>query len=322
MSFIQFIKLLLRNWKVLLLVPAVLGASIFYFTRKQKKVFSSETIVYTGIASGYSLNGNNSADYFSTSNAFDNLLSLINSRQTKEEVALSLLSTHLFATAHDPALLGWDAYEQLKELVPDSIRRKLVKPTIEETQSAVAAYMKSSESNLVYNIVNSDNPFYSINTLRSIQAMRISSSDLIKVSYETNDAAICKHTLELVVEIFMKKHLLLHEGQTGSVIAYFEREVRNAFIRLDSCENVFLEFNKRNDIINYYEQTKAVAGEKENLYSLNHNLEMERNANEKGVAKVNDELKGRVYQTIYGSDVIKQREKLADVYSKIAFTEM
>lgn len=322
MSIVQLLKLLLRNWKMLLLVPLVLGISVYYFTRNQKKVFLSETVVYTGIASGYSINGNNSADFFQTSNAFDNLLTIINSRETKEEVAISLLSSHLYLSKHDPNLLGWDAFAEIHELVPENIRRQLIKPGLEATRDAVATYMKTSENNLVYNIINSDNPYYSIKALQGIQALRINSSDLIKVSYETNDAAICKNTLELLVDIFMKKHRLLREGQTGSVIAFFEREVKAAFNRLDSCEQIFLDFNKKNEIINYYEQTKAVAGEKENLYALNHNLEMERNANAKAVDKVNNDLKGRNYQDIYGRNVIQEREKLADLYSKISLNNV
>lgn len=98
MSFVQFIKLILKNWKLLLLVPFALAASIFYFTRHQKKTFSSETVIYTGIASGYSINGTKNADYFATSNAFDNLLSLINSRETQQEVAIRLLASHIFCS--------------------------------------------------------------------------------------------------------------------------------------------------------------------------------------------------------------------------------
>ncbi|WP_210517323.1 hypothetical protein [Hymenobacter terricola] len=51
------------------------------------KSYASETTIYTGIASGYSLTGNSESDYFRTSNAFDNLLSLIKSRETREQAA-------------------------------------------------------------------------------------------------------------------------------------------------------------------------------------------------------------------------------------------
>jgi succinoglycan biosynthesis transport protein ExoP len=322
MSLILFIKLIFKNIKLLILVPLVLAITIYYFTRAEKKIFTSQTVVYTGIASGYTLNGSNRPDYFSTSNAFDNLLSIINSRETKEEVAIKLLASHLFLKKQDPTILGSTTYESLHKIIPDSLQKKLVKPTFEETQAAVTDYMQSSEDNTVYKLINSDNPFYSINALKGITALRISSSDLIQISYTTEDAAVCKHTLELLIETFMRKHKLLREGQTESVIAYFEQETKKSFERLDSSEQMFLEFNKQNDIINYYEQTKAVAGERENLYALNHVLEMDRMANESALSKVNKDLEGRTDQALYGDEIIKERQNLSDLYNKIALNEV
>lgn len=322
MSFIHFLKLLFKNIKWLLLVPLVLAFSIYYFTKKEKKVFSSESVIYTGIASGYSLNGDTKADYFATSTAFDNLLTLILSRATKEEVAIDLLAEHLSLKKHDPALLTWDSYEQLNKIIPDSIKNKLARPTLEETIANINAYMQADDNNLVYKLINSDNAFYSVNALQNIKAIRVNSSDLIKISYETNDASICKSTLDLLIKVFMKKHRLLKEGQTESVISYFEKETRNAYRKLDSIEHVFLDFNNRNDIINYYEQTKAVTIEKANLDAQNHILEMDNTANIGTLNKINDNIKGRVYQILHGTEVVKDREKLADLYTKIALNEI
>lgn len=322
MSLLHLFKLLLKNIKWLVLIPIVMAASIYFFTKSEKKVFSSETVIYTGIASGYSLNGNTKADYFATSNAFDNLLTLILSRATKQEVAIDLLATHLLLKEHNPTLLSWQSYKQLQQLIPDSIKKKLVKNTLDATATSITNYMQADDKNLVYKIINSDNEFYSVNTLQNIKALRVSSSDLIRITYETNDAAICKNTLDLLINVFMKKHRLLKEGQTESVITYFNKQTNAAYQKLDSIENVFLEFNKRNDIINYYEQTKAVANEKENLDAQNHGLEMERMANKSTLGKVNDNIKGRVFQILYGNDVVKDRERLSDIYTKIALSEV
>ena len=322
MSFLHFIKILFRNILWLIVIPLAMAGSVYYFTRHEKKVYSSETVIYTGIASGYNLSGNNKADFFATSNAFDNLLSIINSRETKQQVAVELLSAHLFEKKHNPALLSWGSYDALMKLIPDSIKQQIVKPTIKETIDAVGTYMLANDENLIYRILNSDNPFYSVNALQNIKSTRISSSDLIKVSYETNDALICKHTLEILVETFIKKHKLLREGQTDSVIAYFEKQVNNSFKRLDSVEQVFLEFNKQNDIINYNEQTKAVAGEKENLYAQNHNLEMDKQANGSALNKVNENIKGRLYQDLYGPEIVSERAQLSAIYNKIALSEV
>lgn len=322
MSFLHFIRLIIKNIKWLILIPSALAFTIFYFTRKEKKVYSSESNIYTGIASGYSLSGSNKSDFFATSNAFDNLLSVIDSRETREDVAVALLSEHLFLKKHDPDVLTWGSYDELQKLIPEALKAKLVKPTLEETKQAITAYMNKDKENEIYKLINSDNHFYSIDAISKMKSSRISSSDLIKLSYESNDPYICKRTIELLEDIFMLKNRELKEGQTVSALSYFEVETKKAFAKLDSAERLFLDFNKNNDIINYYEQTKAVASEREDLYAMNHNLEMDKMASSSSLAKVNENIKGRTYQTLYGSDVIKDRDKLSDIYSKIALGEV
>lgn len=322
MSFVYFIKLVLKNLLWLVLIPVIMAGSIFYFTRGEIKVYSSESVIYTGIASGYSLSGNNKADFFSTSNAFDNLLSLINSRETKQEVAISLLAKHLMVKKHDPAILSWWTFDQLRQQVPDSVRRIVVQPTLEETVAALHVYMGGKENNLVYSLINSANPVYSLNALENVKATRINNSDLIRITYQSSDAAVCKETLVLLEEEFMKKHRRLKEGQSESVVGYFETETHNAYTRLDEAEQRFMEFNKQNDIINYYEQTKAVAIEREDLYAKIHDLNMDNMASSKSLDKVNESIKGRLYQNEYGNAILKQREQLSDINSKIAVGEI
>ena len=302
-------------------MPLCLAGSIWYFTRHEKKTFSSETVIYTGIASGYSLSGNNKVDYFTASNAFDNLISLINSRETKNEVALRLLAEHLCLAVHDPAKLSWEAYTQLQTLVPDSVKQKVCAGTPDATFEALSTYMRKSDDNLIYKLIYSTNSYYSISALSNIKPSRINSSDLIKVSYETTDAVICKRTLELTLDVFMRKHRLIKEGQSGSVVAFFEKQTADAYGRLDSAELSFLNFNKSNNIINYPEQTKAVAGERELLYAQNHNIEMDRKAAGTSLDKVNESLDGRRYQTLYGADLLQNREELSNVYGQIAVAQ-
>ena len=127
MSFLHFLKILSKNILWLLIIPTILAASIYYFTRHEKKIYSSESTIFTGIASGYSLNGSTKADFYSTSNAFDNLLSLIESRETKQDVLIDLLAEHLFLKKHDPAILNWASYDELQKLIPEDIRQQILK---------------------------------------------------------------------------------------------------------------------------------------------------------------------------------------------------
>jgi uncharacterized protein involved in exopolysaccharide biosynthesis len=322
MSLVHLIKLLLRNWKSLFFVPVLMAGSIYYLTRNEKKEFSTETVIFTGIASGYSLNGAKVADFFATSNAFDNLLTLINSRETKVQLGITLLAQHLLLNKHDPAELSWGAYDELHKLISDSLRNKLVKVDLPMTVASINEYYGRDEQNVIFQIINSDQEFYSVKALNSIEVQRINLSDLIKLSYKCSDAAICQHTLDMMTKIFVNKHRELKESQTTSVIAYFEEQVKLAYQKLDRAELNFLDFNTSNDIINFYEQTKAVAIEREDLYTQNHLLEMDERAQESSLEKINDNIKGRIYQTLYGDEVMKQREKLSAVYNKIAFAEL
>ena len=324
MSITHFLKLLRSNFLWLLVISFLFAGSTFYFTRGEKKIFTSETVIYTGIASGSNLSGDNKADYYSNITAFDNLISYINSRQTKQEVLINLLANHLFINnkTYSNLLMSWNTYDQLTKLIPDSVRQIVVKNTVDSTIIALNQYMSKSENNLIAIILNSENPFYSFYSLENIKAFRINSSDLIKISYQTEDAVICRQTLEILEASFMKKYRKLKEGQSESVVEYFEIQTKEAFAKLNYAEQTFMEFNTQNNIINYDEQTKSVVSEKERLYTLNHTIEMDKTANIKSLQKVNESIKGRLYQNEYGSTILKEREKLAEIYNQIALGEI
>ncbi|MEJ7660020.1 MAG: Wzz/FepE/Etk N-terminal domain-containing protein [Hymenobacter sp.] len=132
MSFSDAWRLLARHWVVLALVPLVLGVSAYFFSRRLPKVYSSDTTIYTGIASGYTLAGDAAADYNATNNAFDNLINLITARSTKEEVSYRLLATHLFELGQEPALASTSALQQLASC-----------PTPQRTAASAGSYQDS-----------------------------------------------------------------------------------------------------------------------------------------------------------------------------------
>ena len=55
MNLIQLIRLILKNLKLVLTVPIVLVVLVTYLTRDQPKKYTSKTIIYTGIGTGYNL---------------------------------------------------------------------------------------------------------------------------------------------------------------------------------------------------------------------------------------------------------------------------
>ena len=318
MSPADILRIFLRHWKLLLAVPLVLGGALFYATRHEQKSYASETTIYTGIASGYSLTGNSESDYFRTSNAFDNLLSLIKSRETKEGAACYLLASHLQLKELNPALLNWASLSRMRTVVPTELRKKLTGPTLADTRRNVVAYASADDTNELYRLLNSHDPVYSVEALGKVNATRLNTSDLVNLELEAEDPAICRASLELTTEVFLAAYRSLRMGQTADVILYYEAETAKALKSLNAAEDKFLAFNRDNNIINYYEQTKYIAGEREYLNSDVNKIEMQRAASAAALAAVEKKLANRGAALLSSSELLLLRRKLEQLQVEIA----
>lgn len=123
MKLIHLIKLLQRYILLIIIVPLFLAAVVYLFTRKQAKNYQSETTIYTGITSGYSVQQETRVDLFASNTAYDNLINLIKSRRTMEEVSVRLLVQHLMLDHYDPKYIQQENFEELlAEAPPDIIQ--------------------------------------------------------------------------------------------------------------------------------------------------------------------------------------------------------
>jgi succinoglycan biosynthesis transport protein ExoP len=317
MSLSDVLRLLARKWLLLVLVPVILGVSTYFFARHLPKTYSSDTTIYTGIASGYSLAGTAQTDYNSTNNAFDNLINLIKARSTKEEVIYQLLATHLWQISQQPALLGTGAYSSLQE-IPAELRRELTGTTQSATLENVRRYALANTSNAIYQVLNSSNPTYSLASLNNLTAARIGTSDLIRLEFESYDPELCQNTLALATQVFLNQSRSLREGQTASVIEYYEAELIRAKARLAKAESDNLAFNRDNNIINYDEQSKNIAAEREALAAQLAQMNQEYAGAQAALQTINRKLGGRPLSLLSSREVIEQRKKLSRLNAAIA----
>jgi uncharacterized protein involved in exopolysaccharide biosynthesis len=252
--------------------------------------YSSQTILYTGLATGSSIQMDKKFNYQATNSAFDNLINIINSRETQEEVAVRLLAIHLMLSEANPKFISKKLYDELKLKVPKDLYNYVETgnpPLVteddtelfnnllplgidgynyEKTVQNLLTLMKGSNDNYIYELLNYEgNEHYSLKAVSSITAQRINSSDLIKLSYTTNDPGICQQTLAIYNRVCIVNYKNLKENREDAVVKYFENELANARETLKDAEDKLLEFNKRSNIINYYEQSKAVAVVKEGM---------------------------------------------------------
>lgn len=317
MSLSDVWRLLVRHWLLLLLVPVVLSLSTYYFARHLPQTYSSDTTIYTGIASGYSIAGNATADYSSTSNAFDNLVNLITSRSTKKEVIYQLLASHLWQTQLDPALLNIAPYEGLRDNLTATLRHQLTGPSEAATLDSVRHYAQANNSNEVYSLLNSVNSTYSLASLSKITASRVASSDLIRLEFETYNPELCQNILRLFTQVFLAESKSLREGQTNTVIAYYEKEAKEAKARLDKAEATNLSINRDNNIINYDEQAKGVAMQKDGLAAELNQASQQYAGALASLKTISQRMGGKQAALLNSNQLLAQRQQLGHVTSAL-----
>ncbi|MCK9451187.1 MAG: LysM peptidoglycan-binding domain-containing protein [Bacteroidales bacterium] len=184
-------------------------------------------------------------------------------------------------------------------------------------------YYNSSDTNFIYELLHYDqHPHYSIASIQQLQIYRINNSDLVRLIYTSDDPGICQQTLKIIAQTFVKNYKALKENQTDLVVAYFKRQVDSADQQLQAAEDRLLKFNKKNNIINYAEQTKYIAAQKEDLDLYYQNEQVRMAQASASLRELETKLTRR--DSIYlKSDMINQKRKqFADISEKILINEI
>ncbi len=183
------------------------------------------------------------------------------------------------------------------------------KSDYEKTVANLRNYYAANDTNFIYGLLHyGSNKHYSINSISKIQIYRINNSDLVKLTFTSDDPGICEQTLKIISQVFMDDYKSLRVNETDRVVKYFEREVDSADKRLSRAEDRLLRFNKQNNIINYYEQSKAIAGQKEALDKVYQDQQVRLSGAMATLYALETKMTAR--DSIYlKSDAITQREK-------------
>ncbi len=199
-------------------------------------------------------------------------------------------------------------------VIPPGIK----KSDYEKTVANLRKYYAANDTNFIYGLLHyGSNKHYSINSISRIQIYRINNSDLVKLTFTSDDPGICEQTLKIISQVFMDDYKSLRVNETDRVVKYFEREVDSADKKLSEAEDRLLRFNKTNNIINYYEQSKAIAGQKEALDKYYQDQQVRLSGAMASLYALETKMTAR--DSIYlKSDAITQREKeLAQVTQDI-----
>ena len=106
---------------------------------------------------------------------------------------------------------------------------------------------------------NGSSAFYSYNALSIIIIRRQGNSDLIEIAYTSTDPGITWNTVKLVSEELKYSYNNLRYQTANDIVKYYEEELKKLRVQLNKQENELTDYNVKNSVINYIEQTKAIA---------------------------------------------------------------
>jgi succinoglycan biosynthesis transport protein ExoP len=347
MSIVDFVRLILKHLVLLILVPVLLASMVIVLTMNPSFEYSSETLLYTGLATGSSIEMDKTFNYQATNTAFDNLINIINSRETQEEVAIRLLAQHLMLPEENNKFITKEHFDEFQTKIPADLYKYVAtgnttksnsleesnldynpfpdgidRVNYEKTVLNLTTLMKSGSNNFVYELLNyDDDKHYSLKAISSIKAQRINSSDLIKLSYTVNDPGICQQTLAIYNQVCIINYKHIKENRSDAVVKYFENELRKARESLKEAEDRLLEFSKSSNIINYYEQSKAVAVVKEDMMVNYKKITAELAGVQAGTKKLEEKL--RIQEVIQekSNSILDKKKELGNLNFKIALTQ-
>ena len=239
----------------------IITALVAYFSQFLEKKYTVTTSIYTGITSNTGLDDETRPDWQAVNNTYDNLVNLTKSRGTLENVSLKLLALNLMHG--DPEIdnlyITANNNKKLIASVPEEILLLVDTTSLDKTVNLFKEYKYSDSRNYLHELFNGSSAFYSYNALSSIIIRRQGNSDLIEIAYTSTDPGITWNTVKLVSEELKYSYNNLRYQTANDIVKYYEEELKKLRVQLNKQENELTDYNVKNSVINYIEQTKAIA---------------------------------------------------------------
>ncbi len=245
----------------LAILPLIAMIVAWFATRNLERVYDARTTIYTGMITGYNIEGGTGTAGGNQQTNITNLILIIQTDNTIHEVALRLFARCMMYgnKNKDNNFITAEHFRQLDASIPAEVKALINHNSEQETYRNLKAYEKPTQDNFLFGLLNY-HQYFGINNITSrLKVLQLSGSDIIDISYSANDPGVCYNTIDILNEVFARQYRDLRYGETLNVIKFFEKEVARLYKVLTEAENDLIKYNVKHRIINYGEQTKQVA---------------------------------------------------------------
>lgn len=331
MEYILYISRFLYRirWWLLIGTAAITFAVYYLGKRKLGKSYYVEATLYTGVASGYGIEGgSNRVDWATAQNAMDNLISIIKAESTLQRVSMRLYARSLIYgdPEKDNEYIKSSNYNRIYNHLKNSPSGKEILALVDKTSEDKTVenffrYLRPTQSNYLYGVFYYNLHHYSFNDLKSIQVSRKGASDLIAVSYMADDPGITYNTIEILTKEFVNEYRAIRYGETDKVIEYFKSELGRIGKELRINEDSLTRYNIDKRIINYYDETKEIASINKEFELREQDVLFEYNSTKAMIEELEKHMSSNAKQVLNNLQFLNKLNEASSLTGKISEME-
>ena len=300
-----------------------------FATRSMKRTYNVDATLYTGVVSGYSIEGaSGTTDWAAAQNAMDNLINIIRAESTLKRVSLRLYARNLingdpdkdnnFITAAD--------YNQLYNHVKNSPNGKEIlslvdKNSEDKTVENFTKYEKPSKDNYIYGLFYYTHPHYSFDALKKIQVIRKGNSDLLEISYSSDDPGIAYNTIDILLKEFVNEYRNIRYGETDKVIEYFKSQLDSVSRELRMNEDSLTLYNVEKRVINYTDETREIAAINKEFELREQDIQFAYNSSKAMLAELEKQMDSNTRQSLNNIQLVNKLKEASNLTGKISEME-
>lgn len=309
----------------LLIGPLLIAGITVLFTRHMNLEYSVESTIYTGVVSGYevSTEETGSQNWNILNNTLENIINIVTSKETLKDVGLKLYVQGMIHgdPTKDNTYIKASNYNKLVEITPKEVLDLIDKTSEEKTLENLLAYEKSDSKNFIYGLLNWHHPHYSYEALNKISVKKLGNSDMLQITYSSNDPGIAYNTLLILNKSYQEKYQDIQFGTTNNVIHYLEQELEKVSYDLRNGEDSLTNYNIENRVINYDEQTKQVAAYDKDFELIYQDALLRYNSSKALITSLETQIAENLASIKNNSEFIVSLHKISDLRGKVAEIE-
>ena len=149
--FRYFVRFLYKIRWYLVILPLIAVVIAWFLTRDLEQIYHADTTIYTGMITGYNIEGRTGAAGGNAQTNMEDLKIIIQSNSTIHEVALRLFARCMMYgnPNKDNNYITAEHYRQLAAQVPQDIKALINHSSEQETYNNLKAHEKPSRDNYI-----------------------------------------------------------------------------------------------------------------------------------------------------------------------------